>query len=88
MMHVCLHDSFSVNYACVFACSSDEEKPLEHTKKCDAITVRSDAKERTHILRLPPGRVVTFTNLKMNLVKLDQECGWGPRTDGCRASAS
>jgi len=45
MMHVCLHDSFSVNYACDFACSSDE-KPLEHTEKCDAIAVLSNAKER------------------------------------------
>lgn len=43
-MHVCLHDSFSVNYACDFAESSDE-KPLEHTGKCDAITVRSNAEE-------------------------------------------
>jgi hypothetical protein len=46
MMHVCLHDGFGVNYACDFAYSSDEEKPLESTEKCDAITVRSNAKER------------------------------------------
>jgi len=34
-------------------------------------------RERTHILRLPPGSVVTFTKLKMNLVELDQECAGG-----------
>lgn len=45
MMHVCLHDSFGVNYACVFAYSSDE-KSFEHTKKCDVIAIRSNAKER------------------------------------------
>ena len=44
MMHVCLHDSFSVNYACDFADSSDE-KPLEHTEKCEAKTVRSNVEE-------------------------------------------
>ena len=57
MMHVCLHDSFSVNYACVFCCSSDGEKGA----KASLENKQNDS--GTHILRLPPGRVVTFTNL-------------------------
>jgi hypothetical protein len=41
-MHVCLHDSFGVNYACKFCYSSDEEKEVGRAQKCDAMTVRSD----------------------------------------------
>jgi hypothetical protein len=58
MMHSCLHDSFGVNYACVFCCSSDGKKGCEHSLE------NTQNESSTHILRLPPGRVVTFTNLR------------------------
>jgi hypothetical protein len=40
---------------------------------CAIINQRIHRREWTHILRLPPGRVVTFTNLR-GLVQLEQEC--------------
>jgi len=61
MMHVCLHDSFSVNYACDFA--------IHQIGRGRSSTQRMHRTESTHILRLPPGSVVTFTNLR-NRVQL------------------
>jgi hypothetical protein len=56
MMYVCLHDSFGVNYA--FCCSSSGKKGRD-----SSLENRWDERS-THIFRLPPGRVVTFTNLR------------------------
>jgi hypothetical protein len=41
MMHVCLHDSFGVNYACDFAIHQMREAVQAHREMRDAMTVRS-----------------------------------------------
>jgi hypothetical protein len=69
MMHVCLHDSFSVNYACDFAFHQIGRSRWGTQGTRAIMDQRVHRTGWTHILRLPPGSVVTFTNLR-NLVQL------------------
>jgi hypothetical protein len=50
-----------------------EEVARAPGETCAIIDQRIHRRGRTHILRLPPGRVVTFTNLG-DPVQLEQEC--------------
>jgi hypothetical protein len=70
MMHVCLHDSFGVNYACDFDIHQmrrEVARAHQETRQNNSPDNTENGK-RAHILRLPPGSVVTFTNLEMDLI--------------------
>ncbi len=87
MMHVCLHESFSVNYACIFAVHQTKGKSLGDVEERarQRNTVRKDAHsplaawESCHIYESKRYRQVSQTS----------GMHWpGLRTGDCRASAS
>ena len=87
MMHICLHDSFSVNYACDF---------VVHQMRSRSSTQRNTRDNRLEITQKrqdPHPPLATRKGCDIHESKGSRSAGTGihgqqPRTGGCRASAS